>query len=445
MSPRLRALANNAIQAEAGDGSVGRFYRAISQEPGGAAAAINSPITVTWVAPNGNDGTGTRGRIDKPFLTVQAALAAVVSGDLLWIAPGNYAENVVVPPALTALEIFGLGATISPATGVALTYAPAVSGSLRVFDIAIDTRDGNSAVNAIEIDGGAGFTTTVFRDAQIGRSNYLACASNTFIDTAFAERPRFVNCTDASFRGACTVAGADPLQVVFSPGGRPQGTVTIKGASLYSGLELIGQPVVDIDQATSIERGRGGAAINATALTISNTSSPRITFKGSVKAGAVNITFAPPTGIASNVLDVTGADFADPVSVAVSAPTATRAQVKASGATFRGALTVGESVDAEASNASLLGGLIAVGSGAANRPVLTPTVVPVGNPQVGPIAVVIPGPPMLDANYQVVGEIDAAGILAPAVFNKTATGFDVGINAAQTAGGNFTFTILRNG
>jgi len=41
-------------------------------------------------AVNGSDSTGTRGRFEKPFLTVAAALAASSSGDVVIVRPGTY-------------------------------------------------------------------------------------------------------------------------------------------------------------------------------------------------------------------------------------------------------------------------------------------------------------------------------------------------------------------
>jgi len=40
---------------------------------------------------NGNDGTGTRGVFNKPFLTIQAAIAAASADDCIVIRPGTYA------------------------------------------------------------------------------------------------------------------------------------------------------------------------------------------------------------------------------------------------------------------------------------------------------------------------------------------------------------------
>lgn len=64
----------------------------------------------------GNDATGTRNRLDLPFLTIAAAEAAAQPGDTIVIWPGTYAEGKLGTLAGTYLL---LGATISPPSGQA--------------------------------------------------------------------------------------------------------------------------------------------------------------------------------------------------------------------------------------------------------------------------------------------------------------------------------------
>ncbi len=60
----------------------------------------NQPQSYLWVALNGNNTDAQRGRIDKPFQTIQAALNAAQGGDCIIIAPGVYNEAVSIPSGL---------------------------------------------------------------------------------------------------------------------------------------------------------------------------------------------------------------------------------------------------------------------------------------------------------------------------------------------------------
>lgn len=61
-----------------------------------AAGAFPAYNKIVLVDPSGNDGTGTRGQIDKPFLTLSAASTAALSGDLIIVNPGSYTSAVNV-------------------------------------------------------------------------------------------------------------------------------------------------------------------------------------------------------------------------------------------------------------------------------------------------------------------------------------------------------------
>jgi len=72
----------------------------------------NQPAPLIWVAPNGDDATGERGNIDRPFRQVQAAIDAAQPQDTILIAPGDY-DGVVVPSGLS-LTLQGLGNERTP-------------------------------------------------------------------------------------------------------------------------------------------------------------------------------------------------------------------------------------------------------------------------------------------------------------------------------------------
>lgn len=58
------------------------------------------------VSKEGNDFTGLRNSITRPFLTIGAAIAASVVGDQILVAPGNYPEEGL---DITGLSLIGLG------------------------------------------------------------------------------------------------------------------------------------------------------------------------------------------------------------------------------------------------------------------------------------------------------------------------------------------------
>lgn len=72
----------------------------------------NQPAPLLWVAPNGNDATGQRGNLDRPFRQVQAAIDAAQPQDTILIAPGDY-DGVVVPSG-RSLTLQGLGNERTP-------------------------------------------------------------------------------------------------------------------------------------------------------------------------------------------------------------------------------------------------------------------------------------------------------------------------------------------
>jgi len=68
--------------------------------------SVSMGNTVVVDAVNGNDGTGVAGRLDLPFLTISAGLAAASSGDTVWVLPGTYDESSLVLPTGVTLHGF---------------------------------------------------------------------------------------------------------------------------------------------------------------------------------------------------------------------------------------------------------------------------------------------------------------------------------------------------
>ena len=431
---------------------LGPLYDALlALEPAlaGISATPTSPITVTYVASNGSDTTGTRGNIFKPFLTVQAALLAVVSGDVIEIAPAGppgtrYAENLVVPAALLEVTLRG-PAEISPATGVALTYTPTgARGILNIDDVTIKTRDPNPAINAVAVTGTASADPEVYiKDSTIGRSKFTDLVFATLDGVETVAPPVFINNQDV-FVGACFIEGTMSVTYDDAVATRPRGDSSVVMSTLNAGVELVGEPVFLADQATRIEQG-AVLAIDATALGITAARAPDITINGSVTGPCV-FAFRKTTGASRNVLDLTGAEFFDTVTVSVNAADVNRAQVTADNTVLRGTVTVGESVDLEASNASISQPIVGVGSGAANRPIPDFVNTSLLLPFPTSYAVAI-SPPMIDANYQVA--VTATDVATPVAFvvagSQTTTGYDVAAEPTLFTGvGKCDSSVVRN-
>jgi len=108
--------------------------------------AVPAPSRLTgqmiWVdSVNGNDGTGTRGQEDKPFLTISAALAAtgITSGDVVYVRPGVYSLNaaqLTVPAGVSLVGVDRLRCQLTYSGAATVTLVTLNAGSsISFFDI----------------------------------------------------------------------------------------------------------------------------------------------------------------------------------------------------------------------------------------------------------------------------------------------------------------------
>jgi len=85
---------------------------------GGGGGSSVPTGNVLWVdSVNGNNGTAVSGQLDKPYLTIAAALGAAVSGDLVYVLPGSYdEENLAIPAGVTLAGVDRLRCSINHTT-----------------------------------------------------------------------------------------------------------------------------------------------------------------------------------------------------------------------------------------------------------------------------------------------------------------------------------------
>ena len=120
-------------------------------------------------AVNGDDATAIRGNQAHPYLTVEAALAASVSGDLVYVLPGTYSPaSVLTIPAGVALRGASTGVvTIQKLAVVADTTFITMGENCRIEDVAIKLTSA-ADVNLTGIDwAGTTSATSKLRTATV--------------------------------------------------------------------------------------------------------------------------------------------------------------------------------------------------------------------------------------------------------------------------------------
>lgn len=108
-------------------------------------------------AVNGNDSSGTRGRLDRAYLTLAAAQAAASSGDTIIVYPGTYAVT-------TNLNVSGIKWLLIPGVTMNVTgggVVPPASQTINlgsIFDVngplAIDADGVSIGDGGLTVDGG---------------------------------------------------------------------------------------------------------------------------------------------------------------------------------------------------------------------------------------------------------------------------------------------------
>lgn len=254
------------------------------------------PSTLLWVAPSGNNATAMRGRIDKPFLTINAALAAAVAGDTLLLAPGTYNENVVMPDK-DGIAIVGTSTTttiITAALGHTLAWTPAAGPgalvrSFRLSNLTIDNTD--PASDAIRVDGSAvispnTFLLNWFNENVIvtktagGWAMNVTCVGrviNTltvFDATTGATGVRVRNvgrfgASECSFSALNVATPLSALDVAWEraaaapvPGTGREGYYLANSSFVATNVVIAGQPIFSLDRTSTI-----AGTVTATALT----------------------------------------------------------------------------------------------------------------------------------------------------------------------------------
>ena len=393
MSIEAKALVEIAIGAQVHEGPTAQALRALA-EASGAAGAIGSPITTTYVGPNGSDLTGVRGDIGKPFLTIQKAIDSTLSGDIIDVSPkagwAAYAEDLVVSAARRKLTIRGCeGVIVDSGVGPALSWSPVLAGSvLELLNVTL----GSSAIAGLGIDGtgmAAPFTAQLRAiDCFFGDSTITSLAVVQLTDCICLDNLAIQDCQVAGVSGGSVTNGLT-LGYDGAVADLDRDEYQIKGCVVGS-LVLSGQVKVRFGTTSAVGGFTTSPALSSffSAVPLRDYS-PDLGLQGRFE-DSVTISFPAVdlVGLANNQADLSHGEFlGTTANIAVdfsgsNAASIRRAQVLATNAVFRGRCRTGPEVDVDARMSQALAGFVASGTGTVDRSI-----------ENGFVAVVVPALP----------------------------------------------------
>jgi len=130
----------------------------------GAVSSIPTGNTVWVDEVNGDDGTGTSGRQDLPFLTVSAALAVSGSGDTVIVRPGVYVESGLTIPSGVSLVGDGSWQTVTIGDFAAAADCITLSNNSSIRDVRVRVPTSSSFAGIAY--NGTGPSTSAMYDIQ---------------------------------------------------------------------------------------------------------------------------------------------------------------------------------------------------------------------------------------------------------------------------------------
>lgn len=160
---------------------------------------------------NGNDGTGTRGRDDLPYLTLGAAKTAASSGDVIVVGPGTYNEK----------NLSKNGVNWHFEAGAIVAYSGAADGG--VFD---DGSNGANGATSFHVTGAGVFTHSGGTTFGASPANSVVVCSNGSSEVII-EAERIAITRSGSIDGTGAVYQSD-------------GTITVRAIEISGGTTSAG-------------------------------------------------------------------------------------------------------------------------------------------------------------------------------------------------------------
>jgi hypothetical protein len=146
----------------------------LAQLPASLLTSVPQGATIYVDSINGNDSTGTRGHIEKPFLTISAAFSAGSNGDIVKVGPGTFAENLGLQQP-SGVSLIGSGIDVTTITSslnstTLADYSPG-TGAITA-DVTIQATGAGNAQPVGVKSSNTGFTNaTFFRVKVVGSTD----------------------------------------------------------------------------------------------------------------------------------------------------------------------------------------------------------------------------------------------------------------------------------
>lgn len=108
---------------------------------------------------NGNDGTAVRGRLDKPYLTISAAITAASSGDVVLVLAGTYNETLTMKAGVSVRGLDCYNCIIQRASAVSETVV-VMSTSMVFSDFTLNLNPSANTTTGISFPAGTSNSTS---------------------------------------------------------------------------------------------------------------------------------------------------------------------------------------------------------------------------------------------------------------------------------------------
>lgn len=248
-------------------GNSGKFLTTDGTTPswGDAGGSVNTGKTIWVDGTNGNDSTGVRGRLDKPFLTITAAVAAsgITSGDVIKTGSGTFAittSHIVLPSGVSLIGS-GMDVTIISSTAITTPILQAGTNSLiRDLTVSATLTDGTFQY-PVGVSGSSVTGVTLINVKTTGDTDGLYVAGDDTAGTVFM---RCFNCNFTSKFDAINVtrggvAFYDCIAVATGPSSTASGIATAVCASGVSSHP----PRIYWHGGSVSASGAGGSGVNS--------------------------------------------------------------------------------------------------------------------------------------------------------------------------------------